>query len=205
MIIVLFVFEVIIVGLTILTTHMVEHKFKMIKMSLPMYTNRRTYKTKANLDFIESILNMYQRIILDTHEEPDLESAIKRRLNQEFIGKFSYISVKNIAIKARHLMWVILAIELVIAWMNQELYSRLTIILMGVSLLITLFMAFYGLVKGIDEKSEALVDEIIHYVRNVYPLEKQHKVSGGTSKQDGTINLKEHKAKEKKRRYMRNK
>lgn len=195
MLIVLFIFEIIIMGLTILTTHMIEHKFKMIKISLAVYGNKRTYKTKANVDFIESILTMYRKIILDTNEEPDLESAIKRKLHQESIGKFGYISVKNIAIKARRLMWGILGLELAIAWMNQEIYSRQAIFLMAGSLLVTIAMAFYGMIKGIDEKSEALIDEIIHYVRNVYPLEKKRGMSIVTPKNSTAISLEEHKIK----------
>ena len=195
MLIVLFVFEIIIMGLTILTTHMVEHKFKAIKISLAMYGNKRTYKTKANLDFIESILTMYRKIILDTNQEPDLESAIKRKLHQESIGKFGYISVKNIAIKARHLMWLIIGLEIAIAWMNQEIYSRQAILLMAGSLLVTIAMAFYGMIKGIGEKSEALIDEIIHYVRNVYPLEKKREMSTVTPKNSAAISLEEHKIK----------
>ena len=195
MLIALFVFEIIIVGLTILTTRMIEHKFKMIEMSLAMYCNKRTYKTRANIDFIESILDIYHKLTLDTDEEPDLESAIKRKLQHEYIGKFSYISVKNVAIKAKHLMWAILSLEFMIAWINQEIYSGQMVILITMSLLLTITMAFYGIIRGIDEKGEALIDEIIHYVRNIYPLEQSHIISVVEPKQSTPISLEEHKVK----------
>ena len=195
MLITLFVFEIIIVGLTIFTTHMVEHKFKTIEMSLPMYHNKRTYKTKANMEFIESIVNIYQKLALDTDEEPDLESAIKRKLQHEYIGKFPYISVKNVAIKSRHLMWAILGLEFFIAWINQEAYTVQMVVLITASLLLTIIMAFYGIIRGLDERSEALIDEVIHYIRNVYPLENNRVISDTISKQRTTISLKEHKVK----------
>lgn len=194
MLIALFIFEIIIVGLTIFTTHMVEHKFQAIGASLSMYCNKRTYKTKANIDFIETIMNTYQKLALDTDEEPDLESAIRRKLQHEYIGKFPYISVKNVAVKARHLMWAILGLEFLITWINQEANSGKTVILITASLLLTIVMAFYGIIRGIDEKSEALIDEVIHYVRNIYPLEHNSNRSI-VPKQNTTISLEEHKVK----------
>lgn len=194
MLIALFIFEIIIVGLTIFTTHMVEHKFQAIGASLSMYCNKRTYKTKANIDFIETIMNTYQKLALDTDEEPDLESAIRRKLQHEYIGRFPYISVKNVAVKARHLMWAILGLEFLITWINQEANSGKTVILITSSLLLTIIMAFYGIIRGIDEKSEALIDEVIHYVRNIYPLEHNSNRSI-VPKQNTTISLEEHKVK----------
>lgn len=194
MLIALFIFEIIIVGLTIFTTHMVEHKFKLIRVSLSMYCNKRTYKTKANIDFIEAIMNAYQKLSSDTDEEPDLESAIRRKLQHEYIGKFTYISVKNVAIKARHLMWAILGLEFLVAWINQEANNGEVLILITASLLLTLIMAFYGIIRGLNEKSEALIDEVIHYVRNIYPLEYNSN-RGVVPKQNATISLEEHKVK----------
>lgn len=195
MLITLFVFEIIIVGLTILTTRMIEHKFKMIEISLAMYCNKRTYKTKANINFIESILNIYDKLILDVDEEPDLESAIKRKLQHEYIGKFPYMSVKNVATKAKRLMWAILSLEFIILWVNQEDYTGQMVILISISFLCTIIMEFYGIIKGINEKGEALIDEIIHYVRNIYPLEQSHTISVVEPKQNAPISLEEHKVK----------
>ena len=39
MIIILLVFQIIIVGLTVFTTHMIEHKFKTIQKGLEIYTS----------------------------------------------------------------------------------------------------------------------------------------------------------------------
>ena len=45
------------------------------------------------------------------------------------------------------------------------------------SLLLTVIMCFYGIIKGLNEKQETLIDEVTHYIKNVYPIElkKQQK------------------------------
>lgn len=173
MLIVLFVFEIIIVILTIFTTEMVEHKYKAIQDSLNMYCNKRTYKTKADIDFIESIVKSYSILVEETNQEPDLESAIRKRLQNESIGKFSYVSVRNLAMKVRGLMWGILILEILVAWINHVASNVDSVIIITTSLLLTVMMALYGIVKGVDEKGEALIDEVMHYIRNIYPLERK--------------------------------
>lgn len=177
MLIALLVFEIILIGLTVFTTHMVEHKFTGIHNSLDMYCSKRAYKTKADINFIETIIMDYKRLCIDTDEEPDLPSAVSLKLHKEYIGKFTYVSIKNIAIKAKHLMWGVFAAEILIAWTNQVVGDKQTIIITTTSLLLTMMMYFYGVIKGIEEKQETLIDEVTHYIKNVYPMEqiKQNK------------------------------
>jgi len=151
---------------------MMEHKFKSIRASLTMYCNKRTYKTRTDIDFIESIISDYQRLCIHTDEEPDLVSAISLKLHKEYIGRFTYIAIKNIALKAKNLMWGIFAAEILIAYIDRMVTQSQTIIIVAVSLLLTIIMYFYSVIKGIEEKQEILIDEVIHYVRNIYPVEK---------------------------------
>lgn len=195
MLIVLFVFEVIIVALTVLTTHMVEHKLSSIRASLNMYYNKRTYKTKADIDFIEDITMSYKKLYKETGEEMDLESAIRRKLLHESIGRFAYLSVKNIAIKVKNLMWGVLIIEVLIAWMNHMAMDGQAVIVITASLLLTVITAIYSIIRGLEEKGEALVDEIMHYVKNIYPLEEKKKKNSNLSVVGNTISLEEHKEK----------
>lgn len=172
MIIILFVFQIIIVGLTVFTTHMIEHKFKTIQIGLEMYYSKRAYRTKANIEFIERIVNEYNRLRSDTDEEPDLPSAINIKLHKECIGRFSYDDIKNIALKTRHMMWGIVGIQCLIAWINQGFNERYTLGIIFGSVLVTIIMCLYGIVKGVTEKEEMLIDEITHYIKNVYPVEE---------------------------------
>ena len=179
MLIVLFIFDILLIILTVFTTHMVEHKFQAIQASLGAYCNKRTYKTKADIEFIETIISDYRRLCSDTDEEPDLPSAVSLKLHKEYIGKFTYVAVKNIAIKARHLMWGILVTEVLVTCINKTTQEGQSLLILLTSLLLTVMTCFYGIIKGIDEKQETLIDEVTHYVRNVYPLElkKQQNVS----------------------------
>ena len=150
---------------------MIEHKFKTIQRGLDMYYNKRAYRTKANIEFIESIINEYDRLCHDTDEEPDLPSAINIKLHKECIGRFSYDSIKNIALNTRHMMWGIAGLQSLITWMNEGFNERYTLGMLFASLLITIVMCLYGIIKGITEKEEMLIDEITHYIKNVYPIE----------------------------------
>lgn len=179
MLITLFAFEITLIILTVFTTHMVEHKFASIQASLGMYCSKRIYKTKADIHFIESMIESYNNLCSDTDEEPDLPSAISLKLHKEYIGRFSYVSVMNIANKARHLMWGIFGAEILIAWINQVTQDGKAIIIIFASLLVTVMMCFYGIIKGLNEKQETLIDEVTHYIKNVYPMEvkKQKKIA----------------------------
>lgn len=171
MLITLFVFEIILIILTVFTTHMVEHKFASIQASLGMYCSKRTYKTKADIHFIEMVLADYKRLCSDTDEEPDLPSAISLKLHKEYIGRFSYVAVMNVANKVRHLMWGIFGAEVLIAGINEVTDDGKILMLIFSSLLMTVIMCFYGIIKGLNEKQETLIDEVTHYIRNVYPVE----------------------------------
>lgn len=175
MIIILLVFQIIIVGLTVFTTHMIEHKFKTIQRGLEIYYSKRAYKTKANIEFIECIVSEYKRLRSDTDEEPDLPSAINIKLHKECIGRFSYDSIKNIALKTRHMMWGIVGLQCLITWINRGFNERYTLGMIFGSLLITIMMCLYGIIKGVTEKEEMLIDEITHYIKNVYPIEEVKK------------------------------
>ncbi len=171
MLITLFAFEIILIVLTMLTTHMVEHKFASIQASLGMYCSKRTYKTKADINFIEMMIAEYNHLCSDTDEEPDLPSAISLKLHKEYIGRFSYVSVMNIANKAKYLMWGIFISEIFIAWINQVTNQGRALVIIFASLLLTVIMCFYGIIKGLNEKQETLIDEVTHYIKNVYPIE----------------------------------
>lgn len=171
MLIALLIFNIILIGLTIFTTEMVEHKFYRIYASLDAYYSKRTYKTHKDIEFIEAIINDYKRLLSDTDEEPELMSAINIRLHKEYIGRFSYIAVKNIAVKSKHLMWGIFLAEGLIAGINGTTNEAQTIMVLSASLLMTVMLYFFSIVKGLEEKQESLIDTVIHYIRNIYPLE----------------------------------
>ena len=76
-------------------------------------------------------------------------------------------------------MWGILVTEVLVTCINKTTQEGQSLLILLTSLLLTVMTCFYGIIKGIDEKQETLIDEVTHYVRNVYPLElkKQQNVS----------------------------
>lgn len=171
MLISLFIFEIILAMLVILTTCMVESKFKAIEKSLYIYGNSRAYKTQQQIALIEKIINRYKECGEDTDEEPDLESIIKHYLCKEYIGRFSYVGVKNVALRLKGVMWGVILVEGSIAVINQMGNVMPTIIIITMSILLTIAIAFFCIIRGLEERSEALIIVIQDYVLNTYPLE----------------------------------
>ena len=74
-------------------------------------------------------------------------------------------------------------------YINEDFNGRYTLPTIFGSLLLTIIMCLYGIIKGVHEKQEILIDEVVHYIRNVYPSEvkKHEKVSGGADKNKTSV------------------
>lgn len=173
MLIALFIFEVLLTGLTVFTTCMVEHKFKEIEQSLKMYTNNKAYATETRIAFIEGVVNRYKECMDDSDEGPDIDSIVKNHLSKEYIGKFPYVSVKNIATKVKRVMWGVIVLEILISIINGDGATLQTVIMASASTFLTISMEFYTIIRGLNEHSENLIAEVSDYVVNVYPLQKK--------------------------------
>ncbi|WP_054742725.1 hypothetical protein [Cellulosilyticum ruminicola] len=174
MLVALFVFEIILTGLTVFTTCMVEHKFKTIEESLDMFTNHKAYTTQSRIAFVDSIVNRYNKY--DAEAEVDIDSIIKSQLSKEYIGKFPYVSVKNIATKLKYVMWGCVVLELLVAIANGDGTTLRTVIMISTSIFLTISMEFYTIIRGLNEHGDNMIAEISNYVVNVYPLKKKKKV-----------------------------
>lgn len=173
MLIYLLLFEVILAALIILTVCMVEQKYKEISISLGLYKNNRAYKTQEKIAFIENIIEKYQVCKLQSEDQVDLESMIKSALGKEQIGKFTYIGVRSIALNGKHMMWAIIGLELLIVLLNKLGASLLVVSVMGGSILLTIFIEMFLIIRALDEKKEALITDVEDYVRNTYPIESR--------------------------------
>ena len=174
MLVALFVFELVLGGLIVLTNVMISHKFKGIENSLAVYTSSRAYKTCSSIAFIDKMVKRYQESISNLGEKMDLDMMIRSQLAKEPIGIFSYISVKNIATKTRLLMWGIIVLEGMIASINQIAFTTPAILMMGSSILLTIAIEIFSLLKGVEEQYELLVITIQDYLLNTYPVQIQN-------------------------------
>lgn len=168
----LMAFEVVIVLLSILATHMLVHKYEQLYDCLAKYGNKRKYTTKKDLLFVETIMRTYIDL-WEQQDEPDLEQIIKESLGKEKIGKFSYMGVRHIAIQLKGLMWGVLAVEVAILEINELWADKISMSLVASSLLLTVIMAVYGLIKRLKKKENKLIQEAIYYIEEVYPLQKE--------------------------------
>lgn len=166
----LLVFECCLSVFVILATSMVEHKFKTIEVSLGLYKNKRAYKTQQHIAFIEDILEKYKRCLgTSALEEADLESLIKKRLKEEKIGNFTYPVIRSVATQLRKLMWGVILLEAIIIVVTGQINMLQNIIIIVSSMLLTLCMEFYCVLRALDEKNDALITDIEDYVYNIYP------------------------------------
>lgn len=173
MLIALFMFEVILTCLTIFTTCMVENKFKYIEQSLNMYTNNKAYTTQTRVAFVEGVVNRYKACMEDSDEMPDIDSIVKNHLSKEYIGRFPYVSVKNIATKVKRVMWGVIMLEILIPIINGQGATLPTVIMASASAFLTISMEFYTIIRGLNERSENLIAEVSDYVVNIYPIQKK--------------------------------
>lgn len=172
MLIILLILQIILLGLMLLTTQMLEHKFKFIHKSLELYYNKRSYKTMSDIDFIHTIMNDYKVLCQETEREPDLESAVRVKLQQEYIGRFKYSSVKNTATQIRYLMLIVCLASMLVARIDVFLTDKQALIVIGATFLLAVVMYIYGTLHNLETQQNQLVDHIVDYVKNVYPIEK---------------------------------
>lgn len=175
MLIMLLVFEIMLAILIIFTTSMVENKYKEIDNSLKLYGNNRAYKTAEKVDFISRVIERYKVCIEDTDETPNIDSIVKNYFYKEYIGRFTYIGVKNVATKTYTVMWGGIFLEVIIALVNKVTTEYETIVIIVSSILLTMLIQVFSVVKGLEEKKESLLIAIDDYVLHTYPIKEKKK------------------------------
>ena len=167
MIIGLFTVQLTLAILVVFTTYMISHKFKNIEASLEVYGSARAYKTQADIAFIEKVLMRYKE---------GIDSIIKATFYKEYIGKFPFQSIKNIATKVTRLMWGIIAVEAVIAATDKSMNAAPTIIMITTSILMTILIEMFKFIKGIEEEKDTIITLVQDYIVNIYPIEMRRKL-----------------------------
>lgn len=185
----LFAVQLILAMLTIFTTYMISNKFKNIEASLDVYGSSRVYKTQADIDFIEKVLMRYKEGIENIGEEVDLESIIRAVLYKEYIGKFPFLSIKNIAAKVTRLMWGMIVIEGVVAATDKSINAAPTIIMITTSILITILIEMFKFIKGIEEEKDTIIALVQDYIVNIYPAERRKKLKNKQMLSKEIINI----------------
>ncbi|MDF2594050.1 MAG: hypothetical protein K0R69_391 [Clostridia bacterium] len=177
MIIVLCIMEIILAALIVLTHYMIINKFKSIELSLNKYGNSRVYKVQAQIAFIEKVIHKYKESKQNLEDPAELENIIRTILYREYIGRFPFLTIKNIATKTTQIMWGIIFLEALIAFVNKTADHPSTIVIITASMLITIAVQMFKFIKGIEEEGEMTMMIVHDYVRHIYPVEAQRKLT----------------------------
>ena len=178
MLIFLLLFEIAIIFIIVLCHLMIERKYKEIERGTYIYTDKRAYRTKQSVAFVDDILKRYQQYTNAEDTDPDLYSMIKSSLLKEYIGKFTFIGVNNVANKAKYIMWGIITLELTIACINNIATSLEGIVISISSILLAIGVEIFTIVRALEEKKEATIVLVEDYILNTYPLQKNKQVTG---------------------------
>ena len=174
MLIALSIFEVIFTILVGLSISMLENKFKRVRACIKVYGSKRNYKTKADMLLIDKILDECRGVSMRPDRMDNIRCLILKNLQKEYIGRFEYISIMNIATRLSGKMWWIIGVQLLIVFINQmSLKEPQTFILLTISFLLTIVTVLYSLIKTPDKKENILVNEMMNYVVGIY--EKKEK------------------------------
>ncbi|WP_070000679.1 hypothetical protein [Cellulosilyticum sp. I15G10I2] len=171
MLIALFITELILAAIIIFTTYMMSNKFKGIEISLGIYSSPRAYKTQSHVAFIEKVIKKYKECIDTIGEEANIESIIKSTLYKEYIGKFPFAAVKSIALKATRVMWGIIFLEGIVAFINNTTHEVPTILIITTSILLTIMIEMFKYIKSVEDQNDVVIMLVQDYLLNVYPME----------------------------------
>lgn len=185
MLIFLLLFEIGIIFIIVLSHVMLEKKYREVEKSIQIYTSKRAYRTKQSIAFIDDIIKRHVEFVEQKNELPDLYSMIKSSLLREYIGKFTFIGVNNIAHKGKYIMWGIIVLEMTIGCINNVAISLEGIVVIISSILLAIGVETFVIIKALEEKKEATIVLVEDYILNAYPLE--------ANKQTKTNNAKEQK------------
>lgn len=171
MLIFLLISEILIAFIIILSHKMLKIKYAEIEKSTHIYMDKRAYRTQRSILFIDGITKRYLEYIKQQGELPDLYSMIKSSLLKEYIGKFPLTAVNNVAHKSKHIMWGVIILEMVIAYINNVAMSLEGIVVIISSILLTIAIEIFIIISSLEEKKEITIVIIEDYILNAYPLQ----------------------------------
>lgn len=182
MLICLLIFELMMIVVITLSHKMLQKKYKEIEKSTHIYMNKRAYRTQKSVVFIDNIVKKYLTYTEKENEVPDLYSMIKSSLLKEYIGRFPFTAVNNVAHKAKHIMWGIVVLEMAIAYINNVATSLEGIVVIISSILLTIGMEIFIVINALEEKKETTIVFLEDYILNAYPLQVNKSVKSDQRK-----------------------
>lgn len=159
------------------TTRMLQNHFEKINKSIQVYLNPKAYKTESEIDFIRNLIDKYQRVFeAQNGENIEVETMVQNAFYEKRIGRFSYITIQNIALKSKLVMWGVLSIQVFIEILSKSPGSSIkNFIFIIASTILCLIISLMGVIKNIVEEREQLFIKIQDFMINTYPSEMKWK------------------------------
>ncbi|MDA3730479.1 hypothetical protein PBV87_03025 [Niameybacter massiliensis] len=159
------------------TTRMLQNHFEKINKSIQVYLNPKAYKTESEIDFIRNLIDKYQRVFeAQNGENIEVETMVQNAFYEKRIGRFSYITIQNIALKSKLVMWGALSIQVFIEILSKSPGSSIkNFIFIIASTILCLIISLMGVIKNIVEEREQLFIKIQDFMINTYPSEMKWK------------------------------
>lgn len=167
------IFQMILGILVVFTHYMLLHQFQFIEESLERYTNPKAYRTEKLIGVIDTIIKRYAEEVTLKREDKNLQPIIRTSLYTQKIGKFTYIGVKNIALKGRWLMGSTLIIQTIFMYLGEQMKSPFALGLLAFNSILLIGAEVIKCIKGIEAREELLIVVIQDYVLNVYPIKRK--------------------------------
>lgn len=170
----LFLLNIGIAFVILLTTSMIQTHFKRIHRNVERYADKKTYKPHKSTQFITTLLDRYSVISGNMGTKVDVGVLVTKTFYEERVGKFRYTCVESIAIRGKVVMWAILICQIGIELVTKVApYPKKDIIFIIATTLICMIITLVGVIKGIREEREKLLVKLADYIVNTYPAEKE--------------------------------
>ena len=159
------------------TTHMLQNHFNKISKSMDIYLNPKAYKPESEIAFIRDLIEKYKHAYeAEGNGHIEVETMIQNAFYKLRIGKFSYITIQNIALKCKFIMWGIFFIQICMEILsNTPGRSISNFILIISSTILCVIIALMSIFRNIVEQREQLFIKVQDFIVNTYPTEMKWK------------------------------
>lgn len=168
MIIVFSIFNIIIFLCTCLGVLMFSNNLKRISKSIDLYSDPKAYKPESEIKLITLLVDKHSQY--ENKKVVDLDTLITDEFYNHKIGKFKVTIVESLAKKGKGLLWMSIIAMVVLENLTVGLgRSYLNSILIIVSGVLGIMLAFYEIYSDIEMGKKQLFLKIRNYLINEYP------------------------------------
>ena len=174
---VLFGINIVLALVIAFTTRMLQNHFSKLSKSVDIYLNPKAYKPESEIAFIRDLIEKYKYAYeAGENEHIEVETMIQNAFYKLRIGKFSYTTIQNMALKCKFIMWGILFIQVCIEILsNTPGKSISNFIFIIASTVLCIMIALMSILKNVVEQREQFFIKVQDFIVNIYPTQMKWK------------------------------